>query len=84
MNFLWVLSKKLKKKLQILYSYSWLSCYAAAQETLLKSDFDIVLKSTNLDFVLLELCNELNKKNFVLDNIITKGITYKKIFQMMK
>ena len=50
------------------------------QETLLKSDFDIVLKSTNLDFVLLELCNELNKKNFVLDNIITKGITYKKKF----
>lgn len=81
MNFLWVLSKQLKKNLP--NSILILSGYHAMrqpQETLLKSDFDIVLKSTNLDFVLLELCNELNKKNFVLDNIITKGITYKKNF----
>ena len=63
MNFLWVLSKRLKKNLP--NSILILSGYHAMrqpQETLLKSDFDIVLKSTNLDFVLLELCNELNKK----------------------
>ena len=44
---------------------------------MLKSDFDIVIKSTNVDFVLFDLCEELNKK-LVLDSIVTKGITFKK------
>ena len=59
MNFLWDLSSKIKKNYLILSLFRRLSCNEKPQESLLNSDFDIVLKSTNVDFVLLELCDEL-------------------------
>ncbi len=78
MKFLWDLSFKIKKKLPnsilILGGYHPMR---QPQETLLKSNFDIVVKSTNLDFVLLELVKELKHKNLSIKNLDTKGITYK-------
>ena len=79
MNFLWNLSNKLKKELS--NSVLILGGYHAMrqpQETLLKSSFDIVIKSTNLDFVLLDLATEIKNKNLSLIDLQTKGITYKK------
>ena len=79
MNFLWDLSNKLKKELP--NSVLILGGYHAMrqpQETLLKSSFDIVIKSTNLDFVLFELAIEIKNKNLSLTELQTKGITYKK------
>ena len=43
------------------------------QETLLKSEFDIVIKSTNVDFVMLELCKELKSKNYHTMILIQKA-----------
>ena len=80
MHFLWSLSNKLKKDLP--NSILMIGGYHAMrqpQESLLKSSFDIVVKSTNMDFVLLEICKELKNKNLILENLTTKGITYKKL-----
>lgn len=79
MNFLWDLSNRLKNELP--NSILILGGYHAMrqpQETLLKSSFDIVIKSTNLDFVLLDLAIEIKNKNLSLIDLQTKGITYKK------
>ena len=79
MHFLWDLSKKIKKDLP--NSILLIGGYHAMrqpQETLLKSEFDIVIKSTNVDFVMLELCKELKSKKLSYDDIDTKGITYRK------
>ena len=79
MHFLWDLSKKIKRDLP--NSILLIGGYHAMrqpQETLLKSKFDVVIKSTNVDFVLLELCKELKSKNLSFDKIETKGITYRK------
>ena len=79
MHFLCDLSKKIKKELpNTILVIGGYHAMRQPQETLLKSDFDIVLKSTNLDFVLLELCNELKLNNLSLNKIETKGITYRK------
>ena len=79
MNFLWDLSRKIKKELpNTILLIGGYHAMRQPQETLLKSDFDIVIKSTNLDFVLLELCNELHFNNLSLEDINTKGITYRK------
>lgn len=78
MNFLWKLSGELK--LALPNSILCMGGYHAMrqpQETLLKSSFDIVIKSTNLDFLLLDLAKEINSKNLFLENLETKGITYK-------
>ena len=78
MNFLWNLSKKIKTALpNTILIIGGYHAMRQPQETLLKSSFDIVIKSTNLDFVLLELCNELKSKNLIYDNLDTRGITYK-------
>ena len=79
MHFLWDLSKKIKKDLKdtilILGGYH---AMRQPHESLLQSSFDIILKSTNVDFVLLDLCKELASNGKVLDNLITTGIAYKK------
>ena len=69
MHFFWDLSKKIKKDLP--NSILLIGGYHAMrqpQETLLKSEFDIVIKSTNVDFVMLDLCKELKSKMFPLIN----------------
>ena len=76
MHFLWQLSKNIKKELP--NSILLIGGYHAMrqpQETLLQSEFDIVIKSTNVDFVLLEICKELKSKNLLFNEIETKGIT---------
>ena len=47
------------------------------QESLLNSSFDIILKSTNVDFVLLKLCDEIKNNNKKFENLSTTGISYK-------
>jgi len=80
MKFLWNLSNKLKHDLnETILIIGGYHAMRQPQESLLNSSFDIVLKSTNIDFVLLELCNELNKNNKILENLSTKGIAYKEI-----
>ena len=79
MNFLWDLSKKIKRDLpNCILMIGGYHAMRQPQETLLKSKFDIVIKSTNLDFVLLELCKELKSQKLKYEKLITKGITYKK------
>ena len=78
MNFLWNLSRKIKNALpNTILIIGGYHAMRQPQETLLKSSFDIVIKSTNLDFVFLKLCNELKSKNLNYDKLYTKGITYK-------
>ena len=49
------------------------------QESLLNSSFDIILKSTNVDFVLLKLCEEIKNNNKKFENLSTTGISYKNL-----
>ncbi len=78
MQFLWDLSDKLKELLpSTILIIGGYHAMRQPQETLLKSSFDIVLKSTNIDFVLLEICKELDNNKLKLFNLNTNGIAYK-------
>ena len=78
MNFLWELSNKIKSDLpNTILTIGGYHAMRQPQETLLKSSFDIVIKSTNLDFVLLDLVKEIDNKNLSINILNTKGITYK-------
>ena len=62
MKFLWDLSSKIKKKLpDTILCLGGYHAMRMPQESLLNSSFDIILKSTNVDFVLLKLCDEIKK-----------------------
>ena len=78
MNFLWDLSNNLKKNLpDTILCLGGYHAMRLPQESLLKSSFFIILKSTNVDFVLLKLCNEIKSKNKSYEMLDTKGIAYK-------
>lgn len=80
MHFLWDLSNKLKKLLpNTILIIGGYHAMRQPQESLLKSSFDIVLKSTNVDFVLCELCKELQSNELKLFELNTNGITYKEL-----
>ena len=60
MKFLWDLSSKIKKKLpNTILCLGGYHAMRMPQESLLNSSFDIILKSTNVDFVLLKLMKKL-------------------------
>ena len=84
MKFLWDLSFKIKDSLPhtilIICGYH---AMRQPQETLLNSKFDIVLKSTNLDFVLLELCIEIQSNNLNYNFLKTRGVTFRKHPELM-
>ena len=78
MKFLWDLSSKIKKKLpDTILCLGGYHAMRMPQESLLNSSFDIILKSTNVDFVLLKLCDEIKKNNKKFENLNTPGISYK-------
>jgi radical SAM superfamily enzyme YgiQ (UPF0313 family) len=80
MKFLWDLSSKIKKKLpNTILCLGGYHAMRMPQESLLNSSFDIILKSTNVDFVLLKLCDEIRENNKKFENLSTTGINYKNL-----
>ena len=80
MKFLWDLSSKIKKKLpNTILCLGGYHAMRMPQESLLNSSFDIILKSTNVDFVLLKLCEEIKNNNKKFENLSTTGISYKNL-----
>jgi|TARA_B110000483_G_C18202274_1_gene545791 radical SAM superfamily enzyme YgiQ (UPF0313 family) len=78
MHFMWDVTKQLKLKLKnVIIVMTGYHSMRSPQETLLKSETDIVLKSNHVDFLLLKLCNSLNlNKN--LNELSLDGLTVKK------
>ena len=78
MKFMWDVTKQIKAKLKnCLIIMTGYHSMRMPEETLLKSDTDIVILSNHVDFVLNKLIKELKEKNLSLDSLNADSICFK-------